>query len=106
MFTPVFGHSWAMFGHVGRMPGHAGPILGHLLDIVLFGGVQNKPVHAAPGTNCQMNKLFFCLLGGILVVFSSTLVYHVQPRCEKPYVETNSHLARRMRCLEFAPEIP
>ena len=75
-------------------------------SIYSFWRVQNKRVHAAPATGCQMNRLIFCLLGGILVAFSSTLFCHVQPRCEKPYVETNSHLARRMRCLEFAPEIP
>ena len=73
-------------------------------SIYSFWRVQNKRVHAAPATGCQMNRLIFCLLGGILVAFSSTLFCHVQPRCEKPYVETNSHLGRRIRCLEFATE--
>ena len=86
IFTPVFGHSWAMSLCCWDMLALCWAIYRYMF---FFLRVQDKRVHLAPGAGCQMNRLILGPLRESWLYFF-TLFCHVQPRCEKPYLEINS----------------
>ena len=78
----------AILGLCHYVVGTCWPFAGPSIDIC-FLRVQDKRVHLAPGAGCQMNRLILGPLRESWLYFF-TLFCHVQPRCEKPYLEINS----------------